>query len=250
MKMCVYNIRLELQMKIEERDVASYLHRKGMKLTAIVSELAVIYQEDAFDENRVKYWLHEIKLHRYDLSDRPSSGRPPLADIDARILQVLEAEPWFSVRMIAEFLKVPASKVHLHLTPSLNMKSQHFKWVPHFLDDDLRAKRLEGARQLLGILQAQGRCHFQNLITRDERWVDLDMKPGTIWLPADAELLVRVKGTIASEKRMLIVFWRIHGIAHSCWLPKDRKLDSSFFCEEVLRPLAQKWGQIPKVRKL
>jgi hypothetical protein len=66
------------------------------------------------------------------------------------------------------------------------------------------------------------------------------MKPGTIWLQADAELPVRVKRTIASEKRMLIVFWGIHGIAHYCWLPKDSTLDSLFFCEEVLSPLAQK----------
>jgi hypothetical protein len=115
----------------------SYLHRKVMKLPAIVAELAAVCHEDAFDENRMKYRLHEIKLHRPDLSDRPSSGRPPLEDIDARILQVLEAEPWFLVRTIAEFLKIPALTVHLHLTTSLNMKSRHFKWLPHFLDADL-----------------------------------------------------------------------------------------------------------------
>jgi hypothetical protein len=73
-------------MEIEQRYVARYLHRKGMKLPAIVAELAAVYHEDGFDENRVKYWLHEIKLHRSNLSDRPSSGRPPLDDIDARIL--------------------------------------------------------------------------------------------------------------------------------------------------------------------
>jgi hypothetical protein len=39
---------------------------------------------------------------------------------------------------------------------------------------------------------------------------------------------------------MLIVVWGIHGIAHDCWLPKDCALDSPFFCEEVLSPLAQK----------
>jgi hypothetical protein len=32
------------------------------------------------------------------------------------------------------------------------MKSQHFKWVPHFLDDDLRAKRVGGARGVLDVL--------------------------------------------------------------------------------------------------
>jgi hypothetical protein len=106
-----------------------------------------------------------------------------------------------------------------------------------FLDDDyddLKAKRLAGARQLLDVLQAQERCYFRDLIPGDETWVDHDMKPGAIWLPADAELPVRVKRKVANEKRMLIVFWEIHRIAHYCWFPKDNTLYSSFFCEEVL----------------
>jgi hypothetical protein len=42
-------------MEIEQRHVVSYLHRKVMKLLAIVSERAAVYHKDAFDENRVKY---------------------------------------------------------------------------------------------------------------------------------------------------------------------------------------------------
>jgi hypothetical protein len=72
--MYVYNIRLELHMQIDQRDVVSHLHSKGIKLPAIVAELAAVYHEDAFGENRVKYWPHEIKLHRSDLSDRPTSS--------------------------------------------------------------------------------------------------------------------------------------------------------------------------------
>jgi hypothetical protein len=79
------------------------------------------------------------------------------------------------------------------------------------LDNDLRGKRLEGAQQLLDALQAQERCHFRDLITGDETWVYLDMKPVIIWLPVDAELPVRVKRTMASEKRMFIVFWGFTG---------------------------------------
>jgi hypothetical protein len=74
------------------------------------------------------------------------------------------------------------------------------------------------------------------------------MKPGIVWLPAEAKLPIHVKRTIASEKRMLIVFWGIHGIAHYCWLPKDSTLDSPFFCEEVCSPLAQKMQ--PNSKKL
>jgi hypothetical protein len=72
----------------------------------------------------VKYWLHEIKLHGSNLSDRPNSAWPPLEDIDVRILQALEAERWSSVWTIAEFLKISASTVHLHLTTSLNMTAE------------------------------------------------------------------------------------------------------------------------------
>jgi hypothetical protein len=61
LKMDVYNIRFELQTEIEQRYVVSYLHRKGMKLPAIVAAPAAVYHKDAFDENRVKYWLHQMK---------------------------------------------------------------------------------------------------------------------------------------------------------------------------------------------
>jgi hypothetical protein len=244
--MHVYNIHLELQMEIEQRYVVSHLHRKGMKLPAIVAGLAAVYHENAFDENRVKYWPPEIKLHCSDLNDRSSSGRRPLEDIDARILEVLEAEPWSSLQTIAEFLKIPGSMVHLHLTTSLSMENRHFKRVPLSLDDDLRAKRFDGARQLLDVLQAQERHHFRDLVTGDETWVYLGIRPGTIWLPTEAELPVRVKRTIASEKRMLTVFWGIHGIAHYYWLQKDNILDSPFICEEILAPLVQKMQQNSK----
>jgi hypothetical protein len=72
--MYIYNIRLELQMEIEQRYVVGDLHRKGMKSPAIVAEPVAVYHNDAFDDDRVKYWLYEINLHRSDLSDRSSSG--------------------------------------------------------------------------------------------------------------------------------------------------------------------------------
>jgi hypothetical protein len=48
--MYVSNICLELQMEIEQRYMVNHLHRKGMKLPAIVAEPAAIYHKDALDE--------------------------------------------------------------------------------------------------------------------------------------------------------------------------------------------------------
>jgi hypothetical protein len=49
------DIRLESQMESEQRHVVSYLHRREMKLPAIVAGLAAVYYEDTFNENRMKY---------------------------------------------------------------------------------------------------------------------------------------------------------------------------------------------------
>jgi ribosomal protein S19 len=42
-------------MEIEQRHVVSSLHRRGMILPAIVTELVAVSHQNAFDENRVKY---------------------------------------------------------------------------------------------------------------------------------------------------------------------------------------------------
>jgi hypothetical protein len=49
-------------MEIEQMDMMSYLHRNGIELPAIVTELAAVDHEDAFDENRVRYWLQRLSL--------------------------------------------------------------------------------------------------------------------------------------------------------------------------------------------
>jgi hypothetical protein len=76
-------------MEIEQMYVVSSLHRKRMKLLAIVAELAAADHEDTFDENTLKYWRHEVKLHRSDLS----ADRAP-ADRLLKILMLEFSKSW------------------------------------------------------------------------------------------------------------------------------------------------------------
>jgi hypothetical protein len=69
-------------MEIEQRYVMSSLYCQGMNLPEVVAEPASVYQEDTFDENRVKYWFHELTLHRSHVSDRPCSSRPLLGETE------------------------------------------------------------------------------------------------------------------------------------------------------------------------
>jgi hypothetical protein len=138
--------------------------------------------------------------------------------------------------------------VHLHLTTSLNLKSRHFKWAPHFFWWWFENKTIGGcptaSRRPAGTRQMPfSRSNYR-------RW-----DTGRSWHGARDYLAsgwCRTTSPCQKDKckwkRMLIVFWGIHRIAHDCWLPKDSILDSPFFCEEVLSPLAQKMQ--PNSKKL
>jgi hypothetical protein len=78
LKIYVSNVRFQFQMEIGEKYVVTYLHGQGVKLPEIVAALARVFHEEPSDENMAKYWLHELKLHRSDLRDRPNSDRPSL----------------------------------------------------------------------------------------------------------------------------------------------------------------------------
>jgi len=235
-------------LKVEQRFVISYLRRKKLKMIPILEELQAVYGEDSLKEDDVKYWIHELKLGRTMLTDDYHPGRPLLDDVDARILRRLAREPYSSMRSLSDSLKLPVATVHRHLTKSLNMKNRHFKWVPHLLTEDLKAKRSTEAGKLLKILRREQANGWNGIITGDESWIYLSNQPGGVWLEADSPLPEVVRRTIDSEKHMLCVFWGIAGIAHHCWLPSGSSFDASFFAEEVLQPVADELDTTNKTR--
>jgi hypothetical protein len=77
--------------------------------------------------------MSEIRRAREDLHDEHLSGRPPLDDIDAKIVVMLEKRPFESARRMAEILGVDHVTVLNHLQQQLGFKSFCLRWVPHLL---------------------------------------------------------------------------------------------------------------------
>jgi hypothetical protein len=61
------------------------------------------------------------------------TGRPPLDDLDAKILVILDKSPFESVYSIAERLLVAWPIVLLDFHDSVSFKSFHLHRVPHLL---------------------------------------------------------------------------------------------------------------------
>jgi hypothetical protein len=59
----------------------------------------------------VQFWITEIWRGRQYLYDEIRSGRPPLDDLDGKILAILDKSPFESAQSIAERLLVAYSTV-------------------------------------------------------------------------------------------------------------------------------------------
>jgi hypothetical protein len=98
--------------EIEQRDVIKFLYAKKVALDRIPPELAPVGGEQAYAKKAVEYWIHPAKLGGSDMEDEAKHGRPPLDDVDVRILACLSHQPFSSIRSIAQALGLVAETVH------------------------------------------------------------------------------------------------------------------------------------------
>jgi hypothetical protein len=108
-----------------------------------------------------------VRVGRQDLHAEIPTGRPPLDDIDAKILAIWNKSSFESARSIAEMLCVRHTTVLNHLHLSIGFKSCHLCWVPHLLTEDLRQKRKDDARAMLPLLHAVQHDGWHYLVTGD-----------------------------------------------------------------------------------
>jgi hypothetical protein len=109
-----------------------------------------------------------VRFSRQDLHDEIRAGRPPLDDIDAKILAFLSKSPFEPARSITEGLRVSGATMLNYLHLSIGFKSFHLRWVPHLLTEDLCQKRKDSARIMLRLLHAAKRDGWHHLVTGDE----------------------------------------------------------------------------------
>jgi hypothetical protein len=157
----------------DQRVIIRFLSNEGISAHEITTRLQPQFGEHSSKLRTVQFWVGEVRFARQDLHDEIRNGRPPLDDIDAKILAILNKSPFESMHSISERLGVTPVTVLNHLHLSIGLKSFHLRWVPHLLAEDLRQKRKEGACAMLPLLFAAQRDGWHQLVTGDESWYRL-----------------------------------------------------------------------------
>jgi hypothetical protein len=105
-------------MEYDQRVITRFLWNEGIHANQITARLQAQFREHAHELRTIRFWIVEIRFDREDLHDEFRTGRPPLDDLDAKIVAILDKSLFESTWLLAERLRVDRIKVleHLHLS--------------------------------------------------------------------------------------------------------------------------------------
>jgi hypothetical protein len=144
-------------MEYDQRMIIRFFWNEGIDANQITAKFQTQFCEHAYKLRTVRFWIAEVRFGRQDLHDKICTGRPPLDDLNAKILSILDKSPFELACSIAERLRVDHATVLEHLHISIGFKLFHLRWVPHLLTDDLPQKRKEHASVMFPFLYAAQR---------------------------------------------------------------------------------------------
>ena len=219
---------------------------KGMSAKDIHNDMKGTLGGNCISYSTVCKYLREKSFNSASSMNNNISNLNNDQNIDIRILEVLDKEPYASIRQIAKITGIPNTTVYRHLIEILGYQNKLLKWVPHILTVEIKKQRVDKSMQLLKILQSAKHRSFKYFVTGDESWFEYDYYHVRQWIPLTAPRGIRCKKIISQKKVMLTVFWNPHGFAVIDFLPKEQTFNSQYYVSNILLELSKKNGENSK----
>ena len=197
---------------------------------------------EVFEKDAPAYSTMTEHLRKPVWADRPAAApqkRGPKIDhtLAADIEKLLKRNPGLSANQIAAELGRPATTIKSYLHNVLHFEFKKTRWIPHFLNDEQRKKRVEEARALLDVLEAAEQDDFRFLVTGDESWFFYTSPKAGLWMPESEPAPQAQRPSHYGPKTMIIVFWNIHGPLIVEAIPKGKSATGEYFREAVIEDI-------------
>jgi len=213
---------------------------QGQNADEIKEKLDVQFGHEAYSISTVYRKIALLKCGYTNLEDAPRAGRGIDEQLLKRISEVLEEEPYSSVRYIANILNSKESTVYRYITLYLHKKYIHTRWIPHSLTDPQKKSRVEGAKELLSVLLKCQKENWRNIITGDSSWFSFSYGVDGAWLDEGENPLEHECGGIYTTKIMVTIIWGVNGIYLIDFLPDDESFNTPYFIQNILIPIHSK----------
>lgn len=90
-----------------------FYYRKGKNATQATNKICAVYGKGALAERTVRKWFAKFRAG-FNLKDQERSSRPSTTD-DDQIKTLIENNPRYTIRELAEIVKISKTIVHEHL---------------------------------------------------------------------------------------------------------------------------------------
>lgn len=212
------------------RHILLFYFRKGKNARQACRKLRKVYGDYALQERQCQRWFTKFRAGDFDLNDAPRSGRPTKVD-DNKIKALIESNPHYTTREIAETLNVHHSSVHDHLK-KLGYVSKLDTWVPHELKEVHLTARINICEMLI---KREEKDPFLNrMITGDVKWIVYNnVVRKRSWSQRDDLPQTTLKADIHQRKVMLSVWWDFKGVLFFELLPRNQSLNSKVYCQQL-----------------
>ena len=217
----------------ELRVIIFYCFRRKLSSTATANEINNTLGFHTVSLRTVQNWFSKFSTESLEsFGDKARCGRPS-ADISDAITTVLENDKRATTREIANQIGSSHQTVWRHLRKAGKQYLQNV-WVPHVLNQDQKARRVDCCTRLLH--QHQENNFLHQLITVDETWVYWENE-GTFnnrtWRASgDAPETVPSRN-ISSRKHLATIFWDSKGVILMEVLPRNQNMTAEKYCQQL-----------------
>ena len=233
------NVRKKFKIELDQKSIAIFLHLQGKNKKTIFTEMKLALQDKCISYSTITKYIRSYKTFKTVEYEESTPNFHDLKIVNEKILNVLDEEPFASVRYIARTTGIPKSTVFYHLTNLLSFKSMNLRWVPHNLTEQQKIQRVTISKALIKILRSAKHHSYIYFVTGDESWFEYSYYPARQWVPIGNKPQTRPNRVLTDKKIMLTVFWNPDGIKLINFLPKGETFNSEYYVQNIICELAK-----------
>jgi len=219
------------------RSVIWFYQRLGKSISETKFDLDRVYGEAAPCTTTVSLWWHRAEEGLANVDDRTRPGRPSVLESAALVSELLEEQPFASLRSMSMELGLSKSAIENVLKSELGMQYFNLRWVPHNISPAQKAARVEAATSLLATLDRLSPTGLAYLPTSDESWF-LHYNPHSArWATSATEAGERTRQTPTKDKCLVVMTWSFNGFCHVTAVPQGETYNSEYVVNILLPAL-------------
>lgn len=198
-----------------------FYYKKGKNAAQAHKKLCAVYGKDVLTERQCQRWFANFRSGNASMKDAPRLGRP-IKDDDDKIKELLEDNPYYSTREIAEKLNVSHTSIEEHLKQLGYIKKLDIL-IPHELEEAHLVERIHISDYNLKRLQRDP--FLKRVITGGLKWIVYDS------IERKRSRNKSLQTDIHQREILLSVWWDYKGIVFFELLECNETID--LYCDQL-----------------